>query len=569
MLPRRCAGARLRSPRAQGRAIRPCERCRVRPTSVRLAALAALLSIAPGCGPSGRPERALAAPAGTMRFDLAADPATLDPLFAHADAANVEQQLAHLAFEPFFDLDPQGRPVPELLASIPSVANGGVSRDGRTITYHLRRGVRWSDGVPVTARDVLFTLHAILDPANPVGSREGYDLIDAATAPDPATVRFHLRRAWAPAVATFFAYGTAPQYVLPEHVLARQAPLAQAPFGAAPSVGDGPFTFVEWRRGDRLVYRANARYWRGAPRIDRLEIGIVPDPQTNLTLLRSGSIDFNLIAPAQQPVLRGDGDIAYFEVPTALVAGLALNTARPPLDDPRVRRALAASVDRDAISAKITLGKYPVANSDRPRFSWAYDASIRQPRFDPRAADAAFDAAGWRRGADGMRRKNGRTLGLTYVQFPETSTGVRVATVAQRQFQDRGLDVTIKQISNAQLFLPLTGVLASGAFDVAYVPWSMGADPDDRFLYGCAGAAKNYMRWCDRRVDALETQALGAPDRGGRRRAYRAIDEIVARDVPILYLFNPSYVYAFRKRLHGFAPNAFVPTWNAYDWSLT
>jgi peptide/nickel transport system substrate-binding protein len=536
----------------------------------RLAPLAFLAALAASAGcapPAVRPAAADVAPA-TLRFDLAADPATLDPLFAHADAAVVEQQLAHLVFEPFFDLDPRGRPVPELLRVIPSVANGGLSRDGRTIVYHLRPGVRWSDGVPLTARDVLFTLHAILDPANPVGSREGYELIDAASAPDALTVRFHLKRAWAPAVATFFAYGTSPQYVLPEHVLGRQAPLARAPFGSAPSVGDGPFSFVEWRRGERLVYRANPRYWRGRPKVERLEIGIVPDPQTNLTLLRSGSIDFNLIAPAQAPVLAGASDVAFLDVATALVAGIALNTARPPLDDPRVRRALAASLDRDAISAKITLGKYPVANSDRPRFSWAYDPVVRQPRYDPRAADAAFDAAGWRRGPDGKRRKDGRPLAFTYVQFPESATGVRVATVAQQEFAQRGVDVTVKQISNAQLFLPASGVLAAGSFDLAYVPWTMGADPDDTFLYGCAGAAKNYMRYCDRRVAKLEDAALAATERPARRRLYGAIDAIVASDVPIVYLFNPSYVYAYRKRLHGFAPNAFSPTWNAYDWSL-
>jgi peptide/nickel transport system substrate-binding protein len=96
----------------------------------------------------------------------------------------------------------------------------------------------------------------------------------------------------------------------------------------------------------------------------------------------------------------------------------------------------------------------------------------------------------------------------------------------------------------------------------------MGADPDDRFLYGCSGAAKNYMRYCDAGVQRLEGEALATPDRARRREAYRAIDRIVARDVPVVYLFNPSYVYAYRKRLHGFAPNAFSPTWNAYDWSL-
>lgn len=507
----------------------------------------------------------------TVRFDVAADPANLNPLFAHADAGNVEQQLAHLAFEPFFDLDARGKPVPELLTEIPSVSNGGLSRDGRTIVYHLRPNVRWSDGIPLTARDVLFTLHAIVDARNPVASHEGYDLIDRSEALGPHAVRFHLRRAWAPAIATFFTYGTSPQVVLPEHVLARQAPLATAAFNAAPSVGDGPFTFRTWQRGDRLTYVANKRYWRGTPAVERIDVRVVPDPGTNLTLLQSGELDFNLVAPSQQATLAKNATgLQYAYAPTALIAGIALDLAHPPLDDVRVRRALAAAIDRSGISKKITLGRYPVADSDRPRFSFAYDAGVHQPRYDAAAADRDLDAAGWRRGPGGMRSKSGTPLAFTYVQFPESTTGVRVATIVQSELKERGIAITIKSISNAQLFLPARdgGALASGRFDLAYVPWSMGADPDDRFLLGCTGGVKNYMRYCDRTVDALESRAAAEPDRAKRKAAYVAIDRRVARDVPIIFLFNPDYIYAHGARLRGFEPNAFVPTWNAYAWSI-
>ncbi len=506
----------------------------------------------------------------TVRFALAIDPTNLNPLFAHADAAVVEQQLARLEFEPFIDLDARGRQVPELLREVPTLANHGISADGRTLVYHLRPGVKWSDGVPVTARDVLFTLHAILDSRNPVGSREGYDLIDRATAVDRYTVRFHLKQPWAPAVATFFSYGTAPQYVLPEHVLAKQMPLARAPFNAAPTVGDGPYLFVSWRRGEKLEYRANPTYWRGVAKVARIEMPVIPDPGTNLTLIESGGLDFNLIAPVQRATLRGRAGIAFREEPTALVVGLAMNVTHPPLDDVRVRRAIAESIDRAAISAKITLGAYPVADSSRPRFSWAYDPAIREPSYDPKAADATFDAAGWRRGPDGMRRKDGRALALTYVQFPESTTGVRVAAFAQDALRQRGVAVTIKSVSNAQLFLPASdgGLLASGKFDLAYVPWQMGADPDDRFVYGCANGNENFMHYCDSRVERLESAAVAEPDRRIRRDLYRRIDRIVARDVPVLWLFNPNYIYAYRTELSGFAPNAFVPTWNAFDWRI-
>jgi len=108
-----------------------------------------------------------------VRFDLAADPSNLNPLFLHQDASSVEQQIARLLFEPFADIDARGRPVPALLARLPTRANGDLSADGRTIVYRLRREARWSDGVPVTSSYVLFTLRAILDPRNPVPSLGG------------------------------------------------------------------------------------------------------------------------------------------------------------------------------------------------------------------------------------------------------------------------------------------------------------------------------------------------------------------------------------------------------------
>lgn len=512
-------------------------------------------------GPAGAP------PPGVVRFDLAADPSSLNPLFLHPDAASVEQQVARLAFEPFVDLDSAGRPVPALLAVIPTRENGGVSADGRTIIYRLREGVVWSDGVPVGAADVLFTLHAILDPRNPVRSHEGYDLIDRAVARDARTVVVHLRRAWAPAVMTYFSYGFSPQFVLPEHVLRNETPLDRAAFNAAPSVVDGPYRFAWWKRGEALRYVPNPRYWRGAPKVAALDVRVIADPGTNLVMLQSGALDWNLVAPVQMAVLRGKPGIDFVKVPTAVVAGLAFNTAHPPLDDVRVRRAIAMSIDRDGISRKVTLGVYPVTDVLQPQFSWAYDPSVHEPAYDPKGADALFAQAGWHRGAGGMLRKNGAIFHLVYVQFPESMTGVRVAATVQAELRDRGIDASIKSVANAQLFLPRTGTLATGGFDLAYVPWTMGADPDDSSVLTCAGAS-NYMRWCDPQVDALERLALASSERAERKRLYGRIARLVASQVPVLYLFNAEYVYAYRDRLEGFSPNAFLPTWNAAGWGL-
>ena len=521
-----------------------------------LVALFALALAVAGCTKAGGPG---AAPVGVVRFALAADPTTLDPLLSHPDASLAEAQVARLAFEPFVDFDRSGKPVPALLDRLPA-----VSSDGRTIVYHLR-AVRWSDGVEVTSSDVLFTLHAILDPRNPVRSTQGYELIDRATAPDPRTVVFHLKHAWAPAALGYFSYGTTPQFVLPAHVLQTQAPLDRAPFGAAPSVGDGPYTFVSWQRGNALRYRANPRYWRGKPAVAELDVRIVTDPGTNLLLLRTGSLDWNLIAPVQYPMIATDARLRFVTTPTAVVAGLVMNTAHTPLNDPRVRRAIAMSIDRKAISDKITLGKYPVTNMIQPQFSWAFDPHVRQPSYDPGGADAAFDAAGWRRGPDGTRSRNGVSMHLVYVAFPETVSGMRIAAVVQAALRERGVAVTIKSISNAQLFLPKTGTLATGNFDLAYVPFTMGADPDDSDVLAC-GAPSNYMHWCDPVVDRLEVQALAGVSQSQRRSLYAQIGQRVADQVPVLYLFNARYIYAYGSRLHGFAPNAFLPTWNVWEW---
>lgn len=507
-----------------------------------------------------------ASPAPAVHFDIAADPSTLDPLFAHADAASVEAQLARLVFEPFIEIDQHGRAIPELLARIPTQQNGDVSADGRTIVYRLRPNVSWSDGMPVTADDVLFTLRAILDPRNPVRSREGYELIDRASKRDARTVVLHLKHAWGPAVATFFSYGAAPQFVLPAHVLEHESDLARADFNAHP-IGDGPYIVKSWQRGQRLVYESNPHYWRGEPKVRRLNVDVVPDPGTNLTLLQSGNLDWNLIAPDQYAVVEYNARLAFRTVPLALVAGIAMNVQHPPLDDTRVRRAIAQSIDREAISRKIALGRYPVIDTAQPMFSWARDAAVKQPGFDPAAADRDFDAAGWVRGTDGIRTKNGKRLSLVYVQFPETRTGVAAATFIQAELRLRGVDATIKSISNAQLFLPKTGILASGNYDLAYVPWQMGADPDDSWLFRC-DAAGNVMRWCDRRVDALEQQAVSTVDMATRKKIYASIERIVAQQVPVLFLFDPSYLYAYDKRLDGFWPNAFSPTWNAWDWRV-
>ena len=150
-------------------------------------------------------------------------------------------------FDPLVATDPEGRDVPILASVVPTLENGGIGRDGLTITYHLRRGVRWQDGAPFTSRDVQFSYRAIMNLKTNVATRHGYDVIARVDTPDAHTAVFRLKHPFAPAVHTFFAHSDAPYFILPAHLLEKYPDLNRVPFNTLP-VGTGPF---------KIYYRNN------------------------------------------------------------------------------------------------------------------------------------------------------------------------------------------------------------------------------------------------------------------------------------------------------------------------
>jgi len=509
------------------------------------------------------PSRDRAAPS-TIAFNISEDPHSLDPLLAQSDD---EQQLARLTFDLLIDVDPRGRQIPGLAVVVPTVANGGVSRDGRTIVYHLRHGVVWQDGVPLTSHDVWFTWRAMIDPRNDVASTRGYDLIESIATPDRYTAIVHLSRPWAPAVATFFTYGEHPVPIVPAHVLEGKGPLRTLDFGEHP-IGTGPYVPAEWERGDHLTYVAAPHYFRGAVKTQRIVVREVPDINTDLTMLRSGALDWSLLSPAQRLGLGDAPGIGFVFAPFSGFGAVAFNCRRAPFDDPRMRRAIALAIDRERMSRDITHGQYPVAQSDQPPFSWAFDARARQPNFSANASDATLDALGWTRGPDGMRRRHGVPLSIVFATFPEGDTAVRTALFVQEALRLRGIDVTVKKVTVAQFYLPKSegGLLLSGNYDLAYLAWRTGEDPDDSDLVTCAGSA-NFAGYCSAQVDAYEARALGAADRAVRKALYTLVQQRLAADLPYLFLYAPTYGFAERDGLRGLDPTPFSPTWNAAAWS--
>ncbi len=258
----------------------------------RAAALALAFGVLAGCtktsnGVSG--VRHSWTQAGLLRIAIATDLKDLNPLLS-SNTADVF--VDRLMFEPLVTADPKGNPLPMLAAQVPTLANGGISRDGMTITYHLRRGFTWTDGVAVTSADVKWSWEAIMNPNSDVVSRHGYDVIAASTTPGPYTVVVRLKRKFSPFVNTFFAESDQPYMIVPAHVLSRYPTINQAPFNDKPTVSDGPFKFVSWTHGDHIVLARNDRFLLGRPHIDRIDVRTVPDEDTAINLLRTHAIDY-------------------------------------------------------------------------------------------------------------------------------------------------------------------------------------------------------------------------------------------------------------------------------------
>src|SRR5919202_4110099 len=201
-----------------------------------------------------------AKPGGTLKMALWQEPTHLNK---HMNSQTVGTLVARQIFSHLIDVDETGNYTPMLAMEVPTTQNGGVSADGKTVTYKLRRDVKWHDGTPFTAKDVVFTWQARMDPANPVNTRAGYTDIEAVEAKDDSTAVVRFKTLYAPFLDLF-------GWVLPAHVFGGKTAMDKADFNRKP-IGTGPFKFVEWVSGDHLTVVKNPDYYRkGAPLLDQV-----------------------------------------------------------------------------------------------------------------------------------------------------------------------------------------------------------------------------------------------------------------------------------------------------------
>jgi peptide/nickel transport system substrate-binding protein len=508
---------------------------------------------------------------GILRLASLNDPDTLSPLVGEYQ---VDVDLSMFWAGYLFNYNDANELVPELAVAVPTVTNGGISRDGRTITYHLRKGVTWQDGAPFDARDVVFTWQAVMNPNNDVASRQGYDDIARIETPNAYTAVVHLKRPFGPFVNTFLTMAASAYPVYPRHLLAQYHDLNRIAYNSAP-IGTGPFKVVEWHRSQVLRMIANPHYWRGAPKLAEVDYSVIPDDNTLLTSVQSHAIDAWYNAPAtlygQASNIPGTRAVL---TPFTQYSRIAFNLSRPIIAEASVRRALAMATDRKRLIDTVSYGVNSPGEGDQPKFSWAYDSALKPLPYDPAQAAAVLDAAGWHPGADGIREKNGRRLRIEIATITGSSVGNRLSVLLQAAWRAIGVDAQIKQYASALMLASYGagGILQTGKFDVEFSSWVNGTDPDDSSNVMCdqfPPRGQNSSRFCDPQVDAQERIALAAYDRPTRKRAYAHVQQAIVDELPFLTLWFARRFDVVSDDLRGYKPAHAVTTfWNTWEYSI-
>ena len=476
---------------------------------------------------------------------VAGVPNTVNPLFAGFNQADAD--LSSLVFAGLVRLGANGSVQPDLAEL------SKITPDGLAYIFELRDGLFWQDGEALTSADVVFTIHLIQD-ANFQGDPVLRDLFVGVQveARDLRTVIVTLPHPFAPFLARGATFG-----ILPEHLLGDvlAADIGSTPFDQHP-VGSGPFKVAELSQ-EQAVLEPFAGYYKGRPRLDQLTLRFYRDDAALLNALRHGEIDGALFGPelAREDIDYIDGNAALVRrsLHGTTFSVVYLNQQLvPAFADSSVRQALQHALDRDALIADVLGGEALPLDSPIVRDLWAYVGSPDAYAFDEKRAAALLDSDGWELDGD-VRTKNGQPLQFTLVTSDDP-VQERVAREIARQWAELGVQVDV-QPSGASQFVE--GVLLPRQFQAALVAVDSGPDPDPYPLWHstqATGSGTNLSGFSDLTADQLLENGRQAVSSADRAADYRQFQEIVARQVPAVLLYTPTYQYVVRADLEGLSP---------------
>lgn len=493
-----------------------------------------------------------------FRYSDGLEISSLNPFLATTGNSRTLSELT-MAF--FVRYGPHGEAIPELLAHIPTPHNGGISRDGRTIAYHLRRGVRWSDGAPFNASDVLYSVAVAMDSRNNLFVHDPWEHVVDASASDDFTVRLRLKAPYQPFLYDYFS-SLSNSCILPKHILGASTVINTVAYNSLP-VGIGPFRYASYHRSASIEMEPNRYYWRGLPKLRKLIYKIIPDQNTILTQLETGEIDMwdgingPLAATAKAlPGKRWSTRLSNF------MGGIYINTSHPQLADPVVRRALRLATDRATIFDKVMQRNGAMTESYLPEVSPDYLALPLSP-YDPAAAQRMLDKAGWKLDAGGVRAKNGVALALDLAIPSGYQPSETFASLLKQDWSKIGVQVTIHVWPTAQFFAPYSanGALEHGHYDIALLSQAqrlLSAAIND--VFDCASApphGANFVRYCNPRVDATNERYLRTYDPKRQKALAVELQRQIYRDCPVIEIYERAFLAVYDARVTGFAPNPF------------
>ncbi len=485
----------------------------------------------------------------------------------------VESSVEYIVFDALWKIDPSGAFVPNLAAEIPSLDNGGISKDGLTWTIKLRKDVTWHDGAPFTAADVVFTLDTLMNPKVTVRSRNGQEHVEHYEATDDSTVTIKLKESFAPYMVSWQKTS-----VIPKHILSSVADINTAPFNTSP-IGTGPFKFKNRVAGSYIEFEPNATYHAGAPKLTSLIQKYVPDQQSLYAQFQTGEVDiYDLqgIPPLLYQKAKALPGSTILLSASPFIEFIYFNCGKPQFTDKRVRKAIYMAVDKKGWIDAVYYGVPLPTLSYLPPSHWAYNKKLVDPGYDPAKAAALLDEAGWKVAADGVRAKDGVRLAFSMSTTAGNKSREQAQQLVQQNLKKINVEMTINNMPASVVWGDYT---VKSQFDTLMVGWDalLYPDPDygDRInskaIPAKGGNGSNYVQYENPEIDALCAKGVTIVSQTERKAIYDRIQEILLDDLPFAPIFAYELIIGVKDRVHGYQVNPYTPinSWNTGDWSTT
>jgi peptide/nickel transport system substrate-binding protein len=443
-----------------------------------------------------------------------------------------------------------------------------ISSDQKTITFHLKPGMKWADGQPLTSADILFTWKLVTDDNTRTPYAADYKLVKQAEAPDPLTFRVSYAQPYAPALDSWSGL-----QILPKHLLEGQD-INTTTFARHP-VGSHYYQLDEWKTGERITLKRNPYSTQGQARIDRLVSRIIPDTAAQFLELMADNIDSMGLSPIQyarifpsRPNLTSK--IAQYKELGNAYTYLGFNLKHKPWDDKRVRLAMNYAIDKQELIDGVLLGLgEPVASPYKPGTRWS-NPELKPYPYDPAKARQLLKEAGFEdHDGDGILDRDGKPFAFEILtnQNPQR---VMTATLIQRRLKEIGIDVKIRQLEWASF---IGRFIKTGDFDVVVLGWGLGQEPDQFNIWHSSQQAPgkfNFIGYNNPEVDHLLEQGRLELNPDKRMNIYHQFAKVLYDDSPIVYLYAGYGLTAIHKRVKGIdtpAPPAGIG-YNSYEWYI-